>query len=93
MDKFVLMLPHTPDRCTNLGEEEFMDLMKDFISWVEDMTGKGKFEGGEKLQDEGGKIVTNKSGSIQVHDGPFAEAAKILSGYMVINAKDYDEAV
>jgi hypothetical protein len=45
------------------------------------------------LLDEGGKIVTNTSGKIEVHDGPFAEVAEILGGYMVINAEDYDEAV
>ena len=27
------------------------------------------------------------------HDGPFADAAEILGGYMVIYAADYDEAV
>ena len=93
MAKFVLMLPHAPIRYTNLGEAEFMDLMKDYIGWVEEMSAKGKFEGGEKLLDEGGKIVTYKSGSVEVHDGPFAEVAEILGGYMVINAADYDEAV
>ena len=38
MAKFVLMLPHAPDRYTNLGEAEFMDLMKDYIGWVEEMS-------------------------------------------------------
>ena len=93
MAKFVLMLPHAPDRYTNLGETEFMDLMTDYIGWVEEMAAKGKYVSGEKLLDEGGKIVTKTSGSIEVHDGPFAEAAEILGGYMVINAKNYDEAV
>ena len=57
------------------------------------MSAKGKFVGGEKLMDESRKIATNTSGSIEVHDGPFAEVAEILGGYMVINAEDYDEAV
>lgn len=83
MAKFVLMLPHAPDRYTNLGEAEFMDLMKDYIGWVEDMSAKGKFAGGENLRDEGGKIVTKASGKIEVHDGPFSEVAEILGGYMV----------
>ncbi len=93
MAKFVLMLPHAPDRYTKLGEAEFMDVMKDYIGWVEEMSAKGKFLGGEKLMDDGGKIVTNASGSIEVHDAPFAEVAEILGGYMVVEAADYDEAV
>lgn len=93
MAKFVLMLPHAPNRYSNIGEAEFMDLMKDYIGWVEEMSAAGKYASGEKLLAEGGKIVTNTSGSIEVHDGPFAEVAEILGGYMVINAEDYDEAV
>jgi len=93
MPKFVLMLPHARDRYENLPETEFMDLMKDYIGWVEEMSAKGKFGGGEKLLADGGKIVTNTSGSIEVHDGPFTETAEILGGFMVIHADDYDEAV
>ena len=93
MAKFVLMLPHAPDRYTNIGEAEFMDLMKDYIGWVEEMSAQGKYVGGEKLGTDGGKIISNKSGSEEIHDGPFAEVAEILGGYMVINAADYDEAI
>ena len=93
MPKFVLMLPHAPDRYTNIPEAEFMELMTDYIGWVEEMSAKGKYLSGEKLNADAGKIVTNKSGSIEVHDGPFAEVAEILGGYMVISAADYDEAV
>jgi len=93
MPKFVLMLPHARDRYENIPEAEFMDLMKDYIGWVEEMSAKGKYVGGEKLNADAGKIVTNTSGAIEVHDGPFAEIAEILGGYMVIQADDYDEAV
>lgn len=93
MAKFVFMLPHAPDRYTKLGEAEMIEVMTDYIGWVEQMSAAGKFVGGEKLLDEGGKIVTNRSGAIEVHDGPFTEVAEILGGYMVIEAEDYDEAV
>ena len=93
MPKFVLMLPHARDRYTNIPEAEFMDLMTDYIGWVEEMSAQGKYLSGEKLNADAGKIVTNTSGSIEVHDGPFAEVAEILGGYMVISAADYDEAV
>jgi len=93
MAKFVLMLPHARDRYENLPEAEFMDLMKDYIGWVEEMSANGKYLGGEKLLADGGKVVTNKTGNIEVHDGPFAEVAEVLGGFMVIDAGDYDEAV
>lgn len=93
MAKFVFMLPHAPDRYTDMEDAEMMDLMKDYIGWVEEMSANGKYHSGEKLLADGGKIVTRKTGSIEVHDGPFTEVAEILGGYMVINAEDYDEAV
>lgn len=93
MAKFVFMLPHAPDRYTNIPDAEFMDLMKDYIGWVEEMSAKGKYVGGEKLNGDPGKVVTNRTGAIEVHDGPFTEVAEILGGYMVITADNYDEAV
>lgn len=93
MAKFVFMLPHAADRYENLSEAEFMTVMADYVGWVEDMVAKGKYVGGEKLLADPGKIVTNKGGTIDIHDGPFAETAEILGGFMVIQAEDYDEAV
>jgi hypothetical protein len=93
MPKFVLMLPHAPDRYENLSEADFMEVMTDYIGWVEQMSAEGKYLSGEKLNADPGRIVTNKTGSIEVHDGPFTEVAEILGGYMVIEAKDYDDAV
>lgn len=93
MAKFALMLPHAPTRYTDISDADFMILMQDYIGWVEDMTARGKFLGGEKLVDDPGKIVTRNGSSIDVHDGPFAEVAEILGGFMLIEARDYDEAV
>lgn len=93
MAKFVFMLPHKADRYENVPEAEMMELMTDYIGWVQAMAAAGKYTGGEKLLSEAGRVVTNKSGSIDVHDGAFAETGEILGGFMVINAADYDEAV
>ena len=93
MAQFVFMLPHAPDRYTDISESEFVDLMKDYLGWVEDMTAQGKFKGGEKLLDEAGKIVTSTDGVTEVHEGPFSEVAEILGGFMILEAADYDEAI
>ena len=93
MAQFVMLLPHSPERYASIPEADFMDLMKDYIGWVEDMTAKGIMAGGEKLLDEGGKVLTSTGETIEVHDGPFAELAEVLGGYMIINAEDYDQAV
>ena len=49
--------------------------------------------GGEKLSEDGGKLLSMADGAIRVTDGPFVEAKEALGGYFAIKAADYDEAV
>jgi len=93
MKSFVLFLPHDPDRYNDLGEDDFMEIIKDYVGWVEDQTEKGVYKGGHKLVDGTGKNVTQTATGIEVHDGPFTELAEVLGGLMVIEAADYDSAV
>jgi hypothetical protein len=46
-----------------------------------------------KLQDEGGKVISRSNGKLVVVDGPYAQAREVISGYFVIKATSYDEAV
>ncbi len=93
MPKFALLLPHAPDRYTALSEAENMDVIKDYVAWVEDLETKGAYAGGYKLTDEAGKTLVTSHDGVSVHDGPFAELAEILGGIMVIEAEDWDAAV
>lgn len=93
MAQFIMLLPHSPDRYADTSEAEFMELMKDYIGWVQEMSEKGIYAGGEKLQDEGGKVLTRDGNSVDVHEGPFTELAEVIGGYMIINADNYDAAV
>jgi hypothetical protein len=61
--------------------------------WAQRMAAAGKLLAGEKLADEGGKIISKRGASIHVMDGPFAEAKEVLGGFFMIEAFDYVEAV
>ncbi len=93
MSHYALLLPHTPNRYSKLSESEFMDTMKDYIAWVEELTKDGTFVGGHKLADEPGKLLVATESGVELHDGPFAEMTEVLGGIMVIQAEDYDDAV
>ncbi len=93
MAQFLLLLPHAPDRYTGLSKEAMMEVMKDYVAWVEKLTAEGVYAGGHKLVDQPGKILVAGAGGASLHDGPFAEMTEVLGGIMVINAEDYDEAV
>ena len=93
MPKFALLLPHAPDRYTSLPDAEVADIISDYVAWVQDLTEKGVYAGGYKLEDKGGKVLVAGSDEPTVHDGPFAELAEVLGGMMVIEAEDWDAAV
>ncbi len=93
MNHYALLLPHVPNRYATLSETDFMDTMKDYIAWVEELTKDGTFVGGHKLADEPGKLLVAAEGGVELHDGPFAEMTEVLGGIMVIKAQDYDDAV
>ncbi len=93
MSKYLLLLNHTPDRYAGLSPEENMDIVKDYIAWVEAQVEAGRYLGGEKLIEGPGKVVRLGDGGLEVHDAPFAELPEVLGGYMVIEAADMGEAI
>jgi hypothetical protein len=69
--------------------EQLKMYMKQYQDWVADIAAQNKFIGGKGLSTEG-KVI--KSNNI-VTDGPFAEIKESIAGYIMIKAKDFDEAV
>lgn len=93
MTTFALLLNHAPDRYDGLSEDEYMAIIKDYVSWVEDLTEKGVYKGGHKLSPQPGRTLSANGDSIDVHDSPFAELSEVLGGLMIIEAGDFDAAV
>ncbi len=92
MRHFALLLNHAPDRYTGLSHDSMMDIIKDYVAWVEDLSAKGIYQGGHKLIDTPGQTLTCADGGITVTDAPFAEVSEILGGLMIIAAEDMDAA-
>lgn len=93
MAKFALLLNHAPDRYSGLTKAEYSETMGDYFKWVQDKIQEGAYVGGHKLSTATGKLVTSKTGSIEVHDIPSTEIAEVLGGIMIIEAPDFDSAV
>ncbi len=93
MGKFALLLPHAPDRYTGLSESDYMDIIKDYVAWTEELTAKGIYEAGHKLTDDLGRKLVRGASAIEVLHTSAAELAEVLGGLMIIRARDYDEAV
>ena len=67
-----------------------MENMQAWMDWMGGLGQKGILVGGEPLLPQG-KQVNGKNKVVT--DGPFIEAKEMVGGYLIINAKDIDEAV
>jgi hypothetical protein len=64
--------------------------MDKWMKWMASLGQKGILVAGEPLQ-PGGKQVTGSKKLVT--DGPFVEAKEIVGGYLIVNAKDINDAV
>lgn len=88
MEKFVYLF--RGGARLNSTEEEYKDRMQLWYKWITSLQQNGCYESGNPLQTKGKQVSgTNKV----VTDGPFTEAKEMIGGYIIINAKDIDEAV
>lgn len=69
--------------------EKMQEYMKMYHDWVGGIAAQNKFLEGKGLSTEGKVIRSDKV----VTDGPYAEIKESLAGYIMIRAKDFEEAV
>lgn len=93
MPKFMLMLFDNPADYAGLSPQRMQEIVREYGEWAGRIAKEGKLVGGNKLSDEGGKVLSGKSPKSIVTDGPFAETKEVLGGYFIVEAADYDEAV
>ena len=69
--------------------EQMQVYMKMYQDWVGGIAAQNKFVGGKGLSTEGKVIKSNEL----ITDGPFAEVKESLAGFIIVRAKDFDDAV
>lgn len=63
-------------------------------AYAEEMTKTGNFLGGSPLQPSTtARTIRRVRGESLITDGPFAETKEVLAGYVLVEARDMDEAV
>ena len=73
-----------------LSPQEMQQQMQKWAGWVQNLRAKGHLKAGDPLE-PGGKTVRGKKKAIT--DGPYAEAKDLVGGYLLIEARNIDEAV
>ncbi|HKQ76784.1 MAG TPA: YciI family protein [Blastocatellia bacterium] len=93
MPQYILLLHEAPSDFSNVSPEEMQQIIGEYTAWRRKIEAEGKYAGGNKLKDEGGRHVSTRNGKARVVDGPYAEAKEVMGGYFIITADNYDEAV
>jgi hypothetical protein len=93
MPEYMLILHESTTGFADMSAEDIENVIAEYMAWSQSVAEKGKMVGGNKLRDEGGRMLTASGGTLRVTDGPFAEAKEVIGGYFIISADDYDDAV
>lgn len=89
MDEFIILMRlDILTREAQPSPEQLQGYMKMYHEWVSGITAQHKFVGGKGLSTEG-KVIKDDT----LTDGPYAEIKESIAGYIMIRAKDFDDAV
>lgn len=91
-EKFIFLFrgEDTHIQTANYELREVKDYIQLWITWQQGLAQKGILVGGDPLQTNG-KVVNGKSKVVT--EGPLSVAKETVDGYLIINAKDLNEAV
>jgi len=93
MPKYMMLLHSKPGNWDHLSPEEIQQIVEKYRKWLEQIHASGHYVVSDKLQDEGGKIVSLNEGRVTVVDGPYGESKEVIGGYFTLRAGSYEEAV
>ena len=90
MEKFMYLFRGGDAHKQGASPQALKALVQEMMTWMGDLSKKGLIAGGEPLQREGMQV----SGTQKiVSDGPYIEAKEIVGGFVIVHAKDINEAV
>jgi hypothetical protein len=73
-----------------MSPEQMQSNMGEWRTWMQKLAELGKLKGGSPL-DDSGTVITGRNKVVT--DGPFPESKELVGGYLLVQAKDMDEAV
>jgi len=83
-----------PNALRGLSASELAKLNRDSVGYDRQLAKQGNYIASSALQPPGtAKTVRRRGKKISVKDGPFAESKEVLGGFILIEARDMEEAV
>ncbi|MCC7065952.1 MAG: hypothetical protein IT456_24360 [Planctomycetes bacterium] len=94
MPKFMLILRGDVSAdYSQFTPDDFGRILAEYEAWGAKLAAEGRLDLGQKLTDQGGKVIWPKGKSTVVKDGPYVETKEVVGGIYVIKADNYDHAV
>ncbi len=90
MEKFVLIFRGGDTHISTAHSKAAMDVIQTWNDWMGGLAEKGILAGGDALQVSGKHVNGSKK---IVSDSPYAEGNEMVGGYLIVNAKDINDAV
>ena len=95
MATYMLILRDDPKHWAKFTPAQMQKVLEKYMAWGMQMRESGSWLAGNKLKDEGGKIVRKDANAkgLKVVDGPFAESKDVIGGYYLLKADSYAHCV
>jgi len=91
MGQYIMLMRGSSAGFRRMAPEEIQQAIRKYAEWAEEMMRQGKLRGGEKLRDDGVRVVKMEKGKLTL-DGPFPETKETIGGYFIVEAQGYEEA-
>jgi hypothetical protein len=92
--KYLCAVYLEPNAYQGLSADELLKLNRNSLDYNDELVKTGHYIATSALQPAGtAKTVRHRDGKTLVRDGPFAETKEVLGGFILIEARDMEEAV
>jgi hypothetical protein len=92
--RYLCLVYSVEDPAIVLSESEEQALIEESLEYDDRLRKNGHYVASNALQPpENGAIVHVRAGRISVTDGPFAETKEQVAGFILIEARDLNEAI
>ena len=92
--KYVLLIHRDEKGWGKLSESEQEKILGEYTQFFQEIKASGHYLSDNRLQPtSSARSVRLRNGKRLVTDGPFVETREQLGGYILIDAKDLDEAI
>lgn len=92
--KYLCLVFYDEKQRNSLSEDESQALINESLNFDRDARGSGHLLAAHPLEQVStAKTVRVQNGNVLVTDGPFAETKEQIAGFVLLEAKDFDEAV